>query len=88
MGSRWRVSLPSEKLLGIPEGRKESRDFNGNYIFNLKEQMRMRGLRETESERKPRVLLIGASSDLFKFLSYLVWFSKYKLLYLFIFNSV
>ncbi len=31
---------------------------------------------------------ISSYSDLFKFLSYLVWFSRYKLLYLFIFNSV
>ena len=31
---------------------------------------------------------IRSYSDLLKFLSYLVWFSRYKLLYLFIFNSV
>jgi hypothetical protein len=33
---------------------------SGNYILNLKDQMRMRDLRETENDRKPLVLLVGA----------------------------
>jgi hypothetical protein len=35
--------------------------FRGNYVLNLKEQLRMREWREGENDKKVRVLLVGAS---------------------------
>ena len=43
--------------------REEVREggFKGSYLLNLKEQMRMRSLREEKGEKKVRVLLVGSS---------------------------
>ncbi len=35
--------------------------YKGNYVLNVKEQLRMRTLREDEEDRKVRVLLLGSS---------------------------
>ncbi len=35
--------------------------FRGNYMLNLKEQMRMRCLRESGEDKRLRVLMVGAS---------------------------
>jgi hypothetical protein len=35
--------------------------YKGNYVLNVKEQLRMRTLREDEDERKVRVVLLGSS---------------------------
>jgi hypothetical protein len=36
-------------------------NFKGNYILNLKDQMRMREMREMENEKRLKVMLVGAS---------------------------
>jgi hypothetical protein len=35
--------------------------YKGNYVLNVKEQLRMRTLREEEDERKVRVMMVGSS---------------------------
>ncbi len=35
--------------------------FRGNYLLNLKEQLRMRCIRENGVDKRVRVLLVGAS---------------------------
>ncbi len=60
------VSLEGEFVFSRAVGeflRTEVRDgtFRGNYLLNLKEQLRMRCMRENGVDRRVRVLLVGAS---------------------------
>jgi hypothetical protein len=60
------ISVEGEFAFGKAVGeflREEVRagTFKENYLLNLKEQLRLRSLREHENVRKTRVLLIGAS---------------------------
>ncbi len=60
------ISLEGEFAFGKAVGeflREEVRagNFKGNYILNLKDQLRMRELREQDGEKRLRVLVVGAS---------------------------
>jgi hypothetical protein len=60
------ISVEGEFAFGKAVGeflREEVRSgtFKGNYLLNLKEQLRLRSLRESEDMTKMRVLLVGAS---------------------------
>jgi hypothetical protein len=60
------VSLEGEFVFSRAVGeflRMEVRDglFRGNYLLNLKEQLRMRCMRENGVDRRVRVLMVGAS---------------------------
>jgi hypothetical protein len=60
------ISMEGEFAFGRAIGeflREEVRagNFKGNYILNLKDQMRMRELREMDGEKRLRVLVVGAS---------------------------
>jgi hypothetical protein len=35
--------------------------YKGNYVLNLKEQLRMKSLREGDDDKKNRVIMVGAS---------------------------
>jgi hypothetical protein len=60
------ISMEGEFAFGKAVGeflREEVRagNFKGNYILNLKDQLRMRELREQDGEKRLRVLVVGAS---------------------------